>query len=142
MQAFYTEAILISKQNVEIVRRAFDAFNRRDKAAWLALCDPELENVPPGDWPESEPIRGREAVWDFYIEGNEPWEESPFEYVELIDAGNDKVVADTRRDVRGRASGVSGAGHYWQVATIRNGKLLRIEWFADRAEALEAVGAE
>jgi hypothetical protein len=29
---------------------------------------------------------------------------------------------------------------YWQVATFRNGKILRMEWFADRAEALEAVG--
>ena len=29
---------------------------------------------------------------------------------------------------------------YWIVATFRNGKLFRQEWFADRFEALEAAG--
>lgn len=132
----------MSQENVETVRRALDAFNRRDRAMWLAVCDPEVENVPPRDWPESEPIRGSGAVWDFYIEGNQPWEDSPFENEEVIDAGNDKVVVDMRREVRGKASGVSVAWRYWQVVTFRNGKALRIEWFADRAEAFEAAGLE
>jgi ketosteroid isomerase-like protein len=29
---------------------------------------------------------------------------------------------------------------YWIVVTIRDGKICRDEWFADRAEALEAAG--
>ena len=29
---------------------------------------------------------------------------------------------------------------FWVVLTFREGKLRRFEWFADRAEALEAVG--
>jgi ketosteroid isomerase-like protein len=130
----------MSQENVEIVRRGLDAFNRRDTAAWQALCDPELENIPTRYWPESDPIRGREAVWDFFIEAQDAWEESSFEYVELIDAGNDKVVADMRREARGKASGASVAWSYWLVVTFRNGKMVRIEWFGDRAEALEAVG--
>lgn len=32
------------------------------------------------------------------------------------------------------------SGAKWQVATFRNGKALRLEWFADRSEALEAAG--
>ena len=52
----------------------------------------------------------------------------------------DKVVADMRREARGKASGASVAWSYWQVFTFRDGKALRFEWFADRAEALEAVG--
>jgi ketosteroid isomerase-like protein len=99
-----------------------------------------LENVPPRDWPESDSIRGREAVWDFFVEGNEPWEQSNFEHVDLIDTGNDKVVLDLRREARGKASGASVAWRYWLVGTFRDGKLFRMEWFADRAEALEAVG--
>ncbi len=132
----------MSQENVETFREALDAFNRRDRAAWLALCDPELENVPPRGWPESEPIRGRVAVWGFYVEGNQPWEQSPFENVEVIDAGNEKVLADMRREVRGKASGAAVAWRYWQVSTFRKGKLLRIAWFTDRAEALKAVGLE
>jgi ketosteroid isomerase-like protein len=130
----------MSQENVEGLRRGLDAFNRRDRATFVAVCDPAVENVPPRDWPESEPIQGPEAVWDFYVEGNEPWDESPFEYGEIIDAGNDKIAAEMRREVRGKASGAGAPWSFWQVATFRDGKLLRSEWFVERGEALEAVG--
>ena len=131
----------MSRENVERLRQGLYAFNRGDRAAWRALCDPEVENVPPRDWPESDSIRGRDGVWGFVVEGQDPWGEgsTPFEYVELLDAG-DRIVAHMRREVRGKASGASVAWSYWQVGTFRDGKLVRIEWFADRAEALEAVG--
>jgi hypothetical protein len=31
----------MSEENVEKLRQALDACNRRDEAAWLAVCDPE-----------------------------------------------------------------------------------------------------
>jgi len=132
----------MSQQNVESLRQGLAAFNRRDMTAWLAMCDPGLENIPPRDWPESDPIRGPQAVWDFFVEAQEAWgeESSPFEFVEVIEAANDAVVADVRRDVRGKSSGAAVAFNYWQVATLRSGKVVRFEWFTNRAEALEAAG--
>jgi hypothetical protein len=57
---------------------------------------------------------------------NEPWEESRFECFELMDAGTDKVVADLRSEMRGKASGAGVAWRFWQVITFRNdGKALR-----------------
>jgi hypothetical protein len=47
----------------------------------------------------------------------------PYGFVELIAAGKDKVVANVRREVRGKSSGASVAWSYWQVVTFRNGKL-------------------
>ena len=105
----------MSQENVDAAQKGLDAFNRRDKAAWLALNDPEVEAVPPRDWPESDPIRGREAVWD-------------------------KVVAHMRGEMHGKASGASVAFSYWTVGTFRSGKMLRTEWFANRVDALEAAG--
>src|SRR5438270_8537014 len=119
----------MSQENVQTLHRGMDAFNRRDRAAWLALCDPEYETVPSDDWPEMEPIRGPEDAWDFYIEADEPWERSPYEYVEAMDGGNDKVVARMRREMRGKASGASVEYSYWVVVTFRDGKVLRVEWF-------------
>ena len=131
----------MSQENVETVRQGLDAVNRRDKPAWLALCDPELENLPPRDWPGSDPIRGAEPVFDFYVEVQDAWEEdSPYEYGELIDAGNDKVIARMSAELRGKASGASVAWSYWQLITFRNEKVVRVEWFDERAEALEAAG--
>ena len=130
----------MSQENVEVVRRGLDAFNRRDRTAWLAVCDPEVEDVPPREWPESDTTRGSEAVWDLYVENTAGWREGDaFENVEMIDAG-DKVVAHVRGEMRGKASGASVTWSYWQAVTFRNGKVLRLEWFADRNEALEAVG--
>ena len=132
----------MSQENVERLRQGVAALNRGDRTAFLALCDPEVENVPPRDWPESEPIRGREAVWDFYIETIAPWGKASFEFAEIMEAGDDKVVGDLRQEVQGKASGVQVAWAYWQVVTLREGRAIRIEFFADRAEALKAAGLE
>ncbi len=63
----------MSQENVESMHRSVNAFARGDRAAWLELCDPQIEAVPVGDWPEAE-IRGRDAVWDFLVAADEPWE--------------------------------------------------------------------
>jgi ketosteroid isomerase-like protein len=130
----------MSRENVEVVRRGLTAFNRRDRAAFLAICDAEVENVPPREWPESAPIRGAEAIWDFFVQAVDAFGEGSYEWGELIDAGEDRIVANQVREMRGRASGASVAWNYWVVFTFRDGKVLRWEWFADRAEALAAVG--
>jgi ketosteroid isomerase-like protein len=130
----------MSHENVDVARRTDEAFNRRDRAAWLALQDPASECVPARDWPESDAIQGREAVWDFYGEVIGAWREAAFETVELVDAGNDKLVQQVRAEMEGKASGASVVLSYWLASTFRNGKVLRVEWFANRSEALEAAG--
>jgi ketosteroid isomerase-like protein len=129
----------MSQQNVELFRQALDAFNRRDRDAWLALCEPDFENAPPSDWPESAPMRGREAIWDFFVSNMDPWEESRFEFGELIDAG-ERVVAEQHATVRGKSSGARVAWSYWHVLTVRDGRAVRSDWFITRAEALAAAG--
>jgi ketosteroid isomerase-like protein len=130
----------MSQENVEMFRKAIDAFNRRDRAAFLAFCDPDYENVPPRDWPESAPTRGREAVWDFFVRIQEPWDEGTFELDEVIDAASDKLVARQHARMRGTASGAHVVFSYWHVISMRDGKVVRSEWFTERADALEAAG--
>jgi ketosteroid isomerase-like protein len=68
------------------------------------------------------------------------WDPIPVDDAELIDAGPDKVLIHQRTDFRGRESGVEIEFEYWIVTTIRDGKIVRGQWFVDRAEALEAAG--
>jgi ketosteroid isomerase-like protein len=68
------------------------------------------------------------------------WQEGAFELGEVLEAGTDKLVANSRRETRGKAGGAAVGFSYWVVTTYRDGKAIRIEWFADRAEALEAAG--
>ena len=130
----------MSRDNVEVLRRSLDAFNRGDKTAWLALFDPDVEMVPAREWPESAPIRGAEAIWDFYVAVTSTWDGGLNEFGELIESRADTVVANNRRAARGKASGAGVEFSYWTVSTFRSGKTVRVEWFADRAEALEAAG--
>ena len=130
----------MSQENVDVARTAVDTLNRRDRAGWLATQDPESECIPSRDWPESDAIRGREAVWDFYMAVLQAWREGGFESVELFEAEDDRVVQKVRAEMQGKTSGASVVLSYWTVATFRDGKVLRVAWFADRAEALDAVG--
>ena len=124
---------------MEIFRETLEAFDRRDRAAWLATRDPDCEVIPSAMWPEADAVRGREAAWEFYVKVAEAFERLPVEDAELLDAG-DKVLVHARSDVRGRASGAEVEIDYWIVITFREGRIARDQWFADRAEALEAAG--
>ena len=128
----------MSPENIEGLRQALETLARGDRAAWDELCDPNLEVIPVGDWPEGA-IQGRDAAWDFFVATEEPWEPGSYEMVEVFDK-DDYVVARLQRDMRGKSSGVEVQYDYWLVVTSRNGKALRLEWFEERDDALEAAG--
>ena len=129
----------MSEENVEIMRRQVEAFNRGDRSAWLLSLDENYEISPIDDWPDARAIRGGEAGWDFYI-GIARTLSFERTYVDYVDAGADKVLGHQRHKARGQRSGASVDLDYWIVTTLRKGKVLRDEWFADRAAALEAAG--
>ena len=53
----------MTQENVELTRRAFDAFNRRDLDAFLALMDDDVEAVPRAGAIEGESsFRGHDGV--------------------------------------------------------------------------------
>lgn len=130
----------MSQENIERMRQSMEAFDRRDRTAWLALRDQDSEVVTAGAWPEGGAIRGCEAGWDFYLQVVEAFEPHAYRDIELVDAGADKVLVHQRTEVRGKTSGADVEINYWAVVTFREGKALRDQWFADRADALEAVG--
>jgi ketosteroid isomerase-like protein len=130
----------MSQENVEIIRRQNDAINRQDKEAWLAATDPDAVMVPAHEWPETAPIRGAESIWGFYAQVIATWEEGLFEFGETIEAPGDVLVVNVVREARGRASGATVRFNYWSVNAFRRGKPVRVEWFANRPEALEAAG--
>jgi ketosteroid isomerase-like protein len=128
----------MSEENVELVRQAMEALLRRDRDAWFAIHDEDFEIVPVRDWLEGA-VRGREAAWDFNMRVRDSFEWTPIE-VERVDAGADKVLGHPRYHVRGVGSGAEVEYEQWYVATVRQGRILRLQWFTDRADALEAAG--
>jgi ketosteroid isomerase-like protein len=133
----------MSRENVEIVRRVFEADARRDSAAVLDLYDPAVEwdysQGPGGDLMGRKLYRGHDGLRAFFRDWSEAFQAFGFRYEELIDAGDD-VISVNAAHGHGRASGTQVEMHQWAVWSIRGGKIVRVVWFRTRDEALEAVG--
>jgi uncharacterized protein len=128
----------MSEENVEVVRRAYDAFNRGDIDGVLDLCAPDIE------WqdaytPDTSAVTGRDAVRAYFETVMEPWEEVHREPEEIIDLGGDRVLVLYHLTARGKGSGIEVHLRAGDLVTIREGTGVR--WVAmDRDQALEAAG--
>ncbi len=133
----------MSAENVEIVRRLYQTVERGDTAAVFAFYDPEVEwdmtRGPLAGLTGWGVYRGHEGLRRFFRERHEAWEEITDECEELIDGGQAVISITTSRG-RGRTSGIEVEGRNSSVWTIENGKIVRVVWFATRAEALTAAG--
>jgi uncharacterized protein len=125
----------MSQKNVEIVRKAFEAYGRGDLAAAVAHHDDDTVFSPA----EEAPIHGPDAVLAYIRRWEEPWDDYQLEPEEFIDAG-DRVVAIIHFKGRGKGSGIEVDARSDQVHSLRDGKLVRMDEYLDRAEALEAAG--
>ena len=130
----------MTQQNVELVRRAVEAFPRADMDEMLSYMDPELE------WhsaivgaAEGNVHRGHEGFRRWYADSFESFEELRLEWSEFRDLG-DRVLAFGRVRARGRESGVEIDSPMGWVATVRRGKVVKAEGFLSRDRALEAAG--
>jgi uncharacterized protein len=129
----------MSQENVELVRRRFDASNRGDSAAIIELTDPEAEWWDRPDDPlAGGPHRGRDACMQHLAEILQDVELQA-QPQEFIDRG-DSVVVGVRLVGRGVSSGVSFEEYEFHVFTLRDRKVTEIREYRDRAQALEAVG--
>jgi ketosteroid isomerase-like protein len=129
----------MSQENAEVVRRWIDLWTRRDWAAYEAIHDPHVVVIPPEGWPDGEVSIGCEAWIRQSIRLKESWAADRNELEELHVTGS-QVVIGARWITKGRDSGIEFDRTLWAVFTLLNRRITRIDWFLDRAEALEAVG--
>jgi ketosteroid isomerase-like protein len=134
----------MSQENVELIQRINEAFNRGDFEPMFALADPppEFEYVPSLAFgPDLVGVqRGREG-FRRVVEGFwDEFDDSHIELHEVIDAGDQVFISATFRR-RGKHSGAETSwGPLWAVWVVRDGRVVRWQGFADRDAALEAAG--
>ena len=134
----------MSQENVETLRRPFEAFQRgdaKDVSAWLEILDPDcIYELPAELVPDPESFHGHDAFrrqWSQYMD---LWQDGTFSVVieKYIDAG-DRVVVLTRH--RGRTKhGMHLDMPVAYVWTFRDAKVVHGRPYTDPAQALEAVG--
>jgi ketosteroid isomerase-like protein len=134
-----TKCTTVSDDNVETVRAFIDAYNRRDFDAALESFDPAIEWVLP-ERQSADSARGTEAVRHFWEGLDATFDELTLEPQEFIDRA-DRVATRLVYYSVGKGSGVTIKGElYHQVATFRDGTIVRMEYFDSWPEALEALG--
>jgi ketosteroid isomerase-like protein len=126
----------MSHENVELVRRLLETCNRRDWGAMLKTGDTEIEIVTL----MSGTHRGH-AGWRRMVEQMAE-EVSGFQFVpeELIDVGQERVVAVTRWVGTGRTSGIAISNTIGLVYTLRDGLVVRQESFRNRGPQGRGTG--
>jgi ketosteroid isomerase-like protein len=128
----------MSQENLEVVRRNIEAFNRRDVRTWLATFRSDGEM----DWSRARgPLKGvyrghdeLQAFWNGWLTFD--WAE--LETYDVTEAGSDVVVPNTAT-FRGR-QGIEVVARSVFVFTVEDGQIVRQRLFQERAEALEAAG--
>ena len=129
----------MSRENVELVRRGLEAYNRGDLDGAVADFAPDCEYVPTGALPGGSGVyRGPEGYKRFVAWLREGFEDARLDVNDLIDAG-DRVIAALTLRGRGKQSGVETSWDLWQVWTIRDGMIVHGQAFTDEAKALEAA---
>jgi ketosteroid isomerase-like protein len=130
----------MSQENVEIVRRSTDAYNRRD-------LDRMLENWAQDavlDWSNARAFdagvyRGHGEIRAFTEEFLATWDEVRFEIVDgPVELGDGLLITENVAYLRGRDGIEVQARSAWLI-TIRDGEQTSLTLYQTKREALEAA---
>jgi len=129
----------MSQENVELVRRGFDAFARRDIDAILAGLDPDIDVRPAPELPGADSYPRPCRLCRLHgaisrVVGGVP------AYPREIHRRGRPGRLLYQAVGRGRGSGIDLETRFGHVWTVREGRAVRWEVFRTHGEALEAVG--
>jgi ketosteroid isomerase-like protein len=123
----------MSQENVELVRRIYEAWGREESARDFIAED--IEYVNPSYAVESGTRRGRAS----FRVVRETYGDFKVRVERYVDAGEEVVVLAQYKG-SGGASGVPVSGEHGYVWTVRDGQAVRFQWFQSHREALDAAG--
>jgi ketosteroid isomerase-like protein len=126
-------------ENVEAMKQALEAFNRRDGEAFGAFLSRDAEIVPVRAALEGTVFRGPDAATQYCAAVDESWENLKWEVEEIRDGG-DWVLSLGQIRGRGRGSGAGLDVRAGWLARFHDGAITNFHTYADRSEALKAVG--
>ncbi|MGH2984459.1 MAG: nuclear transport factor 2 family protein [Solirubrobacterales bacterium] len=140
----------MSQRDVEILREAYAAYNqafddadpiRALTGVFRRYLDPRIEWINEPESPDRATTRGIENVMRWFESGLEVWE-SVRQVPEEFRKVGDKVVVLVRTRAKERGSGVELSEPWAHVCTLRDGRIIRLEQFRNREQALKAAGPD
>ena len=133
---------MTEQQNIEIVKRGYEAFGRGDINGLLALCAENVEWVSPGpsELPTAGIRRGREQVAQFFGAVDQVFEIQRFEPMQFVAQG-EQVVVLGKDTAKVRATGKVLTEAWAHAFTIRDGKIAAFREYIDTSEVVAELGA-
>jgi ketosteroid isomerase-like protein len=131
----------MSDQNVELVRKSAEAFNRGGIEALRAFADPQIEFHEPPEQPAPRVARGWDETLEMWREFDSAWESHQTEIEELRPLGDDRILLLSIEHFVGR-DGMTVDAPFAGIVTIKDGKILRWQAFWDRSRAFAAAGLD
>jgi ketosteroid isomerase-like protein len=122
----------------DLVRRAIAAVNARDLQAYLACCTGDVELHTPLA-PVTGVHEGPEGIAQFFREIEDAGPDFRIA-IERVELAGDRALAFVEIHATGRASGLPVTGVTGNVYEFEGDRIKRIRIFAEREQALEAVG--
>jgi ketosteroid isomerase-like protein len=131
----------VSERDIATVRDQFEAVNERDFSRAMNHYAEDVSLFVDEEGPEPGTYEGKEAVGRWFGEWFRSFaRDYRFEVDEAREVG-DVIFLHARHGGRGRASGVEVRGELSYLYAVRDGKVSRVEIYATRERALEAVGS-
>ena len=127
-------------ENVETVRSGFSALAKGDFESFFSVLDDGVEWVNPPYAVEPGTRRGAAEFRGALDRMRATWGDIRLQIDEVVEAGEARVVVIGCWTGEGTGSGVQLENAFSSLLTLRNGKVVRYEWFREKAEALEAAG--
>jgi ketosteroid isomerase-like protein len=125
--------------NTELLLAGYEAWNRGDRDAFLALLDPEIDIETSGAFPDLAPnYHGHQRAAKFWSQMLEPWDDFHIE-VERVEEDGDIVAAGIRFRARGHDSGVVVDMRFGSGMRVRDGLAVELVNRRSLEEVLEAL---
>jgi ketosteroid isomerase-like protein len=128
----------MAEANLDLMRRAFEAFGAQDVEAFVQCMDADVEFEPRLAGVEGN-YHGHEGIRQFMADGSEVFELRGTEVEEIRDLG-DGILALGVFHVRGRGSGAEDTTPFALVGSIRDGRFVHLKDYGNAADALDAAG--
>jgi ketosteroid isomerase-like protein len=132
----------MSQENVEIVRQHIAAWSAEEATLALSFLDPYIvmDLSRAGGWGVGEALYGPGAVAEHFRRYAGTFEDYRWAVQRLTDLGLGAVLVVTTESGRGKGSGALVERSLAVLYTLVDGKIVRITFFEDEQDALEAAG--
>ena len=127
----------MSQENLAILKRGFEHFAATGDQLWENYADDVV--VRDHESPDQAEYIGLDGVRRWLADWSSAWDAWEIEVEEMLDAG-DAVLVLIHHSARGHSSGMEMDSHDGMLFTMRNGKVVALDYYTGRERALAAAG--